>query len=540
VGDTVYLLSSANRRVYRWSMTTRTYLDPYVVGLDQGFNVLAPAKMAYSSAHQRLYLGYSTGAIRYIDLASSSGSEAAFASVSANLEGLAAVGNYVLAQDRTNYSATLSIIDSNGVTTATDNDYYNYSREYVWDPVSSRVYFAQDSYRLYYKEINQTTGLIGAEGESQYYSSSTGVSPPIRVSTDGQRILIGNGDIYARANLTRLSSLGKAIKDARWLDHALVDLDTTDQVEIRDLNTRDVLVSYQYLGQPIGLVFGQSEAFLVHVVNGTTAFQRLRFTDQDGDSLPWWWEELYSLSDSNAADAAGDLDGDGVSNADEYAHGSNPQLADSDSDGLTDQQEIDTYSTDPARADTDGDELNDQAEVVTHHTDPRDTDSDNDGYTDFDEVLYGGDPNDGTGVPHPLVNYSQSFENTPDLRAWTTPEHSDVDWTIDSTVANTGAASLKSGTIVQGQNSSIRFRGFFTAGQLSFYARVDSQYCCEQLSVLVDGVPTLQTGYSTNWYQYSFPITLGVHTIEWRFEKSPYYNNQPGVAHIDDVVFVGR
>jgi hypothetical protein len=538
VGDTVYLLSSANRRVYRWSMATRTYLDPYVVSIDQGFSVLAPSKMAYSSAQQRLYLGYASGAIRYIDLTSGSGALVPFTSIPSGVEGLAAVGNYLLAVDRRSSWETMHyVIDNNGV--MTDQDEFNYySTEYVWDPVSSRAYYISNNYLLFYKEIDQTSGLITAEGEAQYNPSST-VSAPIRVSPDGQRILIGNGDILARSTLTRATTLGKDIKDARWTDHALVDLDTTDRVEIRDLNTRDVLAYTQYPGQPVGLVFGQTEAFLVHVVNGTTAFVRLRFYDQDGDSLPRWWEDLYDLSDSNAADALGDGDGDGVSNADEYVHHTNPELADSDGDGLSDQQEILTYSTDPSRADTDRDGLKDGPEVVTHQSDPLDADSDDDGYTDFDEVLYGGDPNDEAEVPQPLVNYTQSFENNPDLRAWSTPEDSHSDWTIDSTVANTGAASLKAGTIANRENSSIRFRGFFTAGQLSFHARGDSQYCCDRLSVWVDGVLTGTQYTSNQWNQIAIPIAFGVHTIEWRFEKESYYN-QTSDAHIDDVVFVGQ
>ena len=46
----------------------RTTSIPTSVGINQGFSPIAPTSMAYSSAHQRLYLGYGTGAIRYIDV----------------------------------------------------------------------------------------------------------------------------------------------------------------------------------------------------------------------------------------------------------------------------------------------------------------------------------------------------------------------------------------------------------------------------------------------------------------------------------------
>ena len=156
------------------------------------------------------------------------------------------------------------------------------------------------------------------------------------LSTDSQQILLGSGDIYNQSGLTWAASLGKQVTDAQWKDNLLIDVDTTDRVEIRDATTRTVLAFYQYLGQPLRLVFGQSEAYLVHVLNNTTTFTRMPFYDADADSMPRWWETLYGLDDSSAADAAGDLDSDGVTNASEYTHRSNPLVADTDADGLTD------------------------------------------------------------------------------------------------------------------------------------------------------------------------------------------------------------
>jgi hypothetical protein len=272
-------------------------------------------------------------------------------------------------------------------------------------------------------------------------------------------------------------------------------------------------------------------------MNGATAFLRLPFYDQDHDSLPRWWEQLYGLSDANAADALGDLDGDGVSNEDEYSHHANPLVIDTDGDRLTDQQEIVTYSTDPARADSDGDGLGDEDEVVTYQSDPWDTDSDNDGYTDLDEVLYGGDPNDPSGLPQPLNNYSQSFENNPTLTAWTTAPQSSADWTITTAAARTGAASLRSGTIGDSQGSGIRFRALTTAGQLRFYAQVDADYYGDQLQVYVDGVRVLSIYANAQWTQYSVPLTLGAHDIEWRYQKNSYDAGGADAAFIDDVTF---
>jgi hypothetical protein len=539
-GDTVYLLSSANKRVYRWSIAAGTYLNPYVVGIDQGFSTLAPTKMAYSSSHQRLYLSYSTGAIQYIDV-TGSGVEVPFANTAMGVNGLVSVGNYVLAQDGSGAWATHYVFNASGVVTD-QKDWNHYSSDYAWDPVSSRVYFFRDGTSpndLHFEVIDQATGEISSEGETPYHGTYN-IQPPVRVSTDGQYVLLGTGDIYKQSGLTWSSSLGKAIKDAHWKDNLLVDVDTSDRVEIRDADTRAVLISYQYLGQPIRLVFGQSDAYLVHVMNNTTAFVRLAFGDQDQDSVPQWWEQVYGLSDSNAADALDDPDGDGVNNAAEYLNRSSPIEVDSDSDGLTDHQEIHTYATNPARADSDGDGLNDEAEVVTYQSDPWDADTDGDGYTDFDESLYGGDLNDPAGLPQPLLNYIESFENNPLPAAWTTPQQSSASWTRDSAIRYSGSASLKSGAVAHNQSSGIRFRGFFSTGQLSFYSRVESDSCCDRLNVLVDGVQVLSVPVTPQWTRLTVPIALGLRNVEWQFQKDWYGTQGADAAWIDDVAFVGQ
>lgn len=90
-----------------------------------------------------------------------------------------------------------------------------------------------------------------------------------------------------------------------------------------------------------------------------------------------------------------DRDGDGLSDADELALGTDPTRPDTDGDGLSDGSEVNDYGTDPLEVDTDGDLLNDGVEVEVHHTDPLLADSDQDGLSDGAEVLvHGTDPLD--------------------------------------------------------------------------------------------------------------------------------------------------
>jgi MYXO-CTERM domain-containing protein len=119
--------------------------------------------------------------------------------------------------------------------------------------------------------------------------------------------------------------------------------------------------------------------------------------DIDEDGIP----DLIDLDDTDGPDA--DPDGDGLTNAEELAFGSDPQDADSDDDGLDDGEEQ-AAGTDPNNEDSDGDGLTDGEEVHEYGTDPNDMDTDGDGLTDGEEIeVYGTDPlrpdTDEDGVP---------------------------------------------------------------------------------------------------------------------------------------------
>lgn len=66
-------------------------------------------------------------------------------------------------------------------------------------------------------------------------------------------------------------------------------------------------------------------------------------------------------------------------------HGTDPTLADTDSDGLSDNADINTHGTDPRANDTDGDELDDGRELDLE-ADVLDGDTDDDGLPDGAEV----------------------------------------------------------------------------------------------------------------------------------------------------------
>jgi YD repeat-containing protein len=114
--------------------------------------------------------------------------------------------------------------------------------------------------------------------------------------------------------------------------------------------------------------------------------------DSDSDGIPDCGETNYGLDAADPADAAQDTDGDGLSNLEEFALGTEYGNADSDADGMPDGYEADV-GLDPL--------VNDAI-----------LDNDNDGYTNYEEYLGGSSPTGGDSVPNGAVIWNFDLNGT--------------------------------------------------------------------------------------------------------------------------------
>ncbi|WP_462159442.1 DUF4214 domain-containing protein [Pseudoalteromonas sp. GB56] len=105
--------------------------------------------------------------------------------------------------------------------------------------------------------------------------------------------------------------------------------------------------------------------------------------DTDSDGL----DDFVEVNDAKTSPTTFDSDSDGLSDGQEVNDlGTNPLLLDTDGDGLSDGDEVNTHLSNPLNVDSDGDGINDFDEVNTHSTSPINSDTDGDGLSDSVEL----------------------------------------------------------------------------------------------------------------------------------------------------------
>ena len=142
--------------------------------------------------------------------------------------------------------------------------------------------------------------------------------------------------------------------------------------------------------------------------------------------------EVAMVTSPHGPPVADDADGDGISDANEAALGSDPNNPDSDGDGILDGLEVDFDGTDPLDGDSfaidsDLDGLSDAFEAAIG-TDPALVDSDNDGIPDGWDVFLGGDPLDSASPVETADADQDGLTDLEEIASGTDPANPDTDF----------------------------------------------------------------------------------------------------------------
>lgn len=295
-------------RLYTYDLKTKHFLGRVNIS---GYT---PKTYAYSADHARVYVGDTDGKIHSYS-ESLQESATIFASVPASVNGLVAVGKYLMAQDDTGAWESHHLFDKFGAK-VDSKDWNYYSRHYDWNQATSTLYFFRDNSSpndLMFEVIDQATGKITSSGESPYHGSYS-ITGPIRSNPAGTKVLLGSGDIYAAPGLTWQGNIGTPPADAVWIanDELLTLSPSADKTRLTRFSAdrtkvEELLVDGEVLGVSI---IGSANYLVVKKATHVEIVNYVPSDDTDGDGVA-------NLADKFPLDktAAVDSDNDGYPDA---------------------------------------------------------------------------------------------------------------------------------------------------------------------------------------------------------------------------------
>ena len=307
----LYLHAPDQNAINRWSVPDAKPLSPIA---------LAPNSrmVTYSGSAHVLYVAYAN-AIKRIQAGLPVG-ESSFAFLPAQPLGLATVGPFVFAGVST-FPKFHLVFDPTGVQiSAAQTSFHPVDSKYAWDAAKGRMFFLSSSTTpdLRYVAINPATGAIMGSGDSPYHSDSY-MFPPVRVSADGSRVLLGTGDFFDATTLEAVESLPvdwPGAPDSLFLGDGGIVITLWPTPEGNTLLQRWDAAHHRadariYPGQPVRVLQAPDRVAVVTLVEGVPVVDGyVPGDDSDGDGVAYA-TDAFPLDPA----ASQDSDGDGFPDA---------------------------------------------------------------------------------------------------------------------------------------------------------------------------------------------------------------------------------
>jgi subtilisin family serine protease len=131
----------------------------------------------------------------------------------------------------------------------------------------------------------------------------------------------------------------------------------------------------------------------------------------------------------------------------------------------------------------------------------------------------------------------EDFESG-DFLNWPWTQGGDAPWTIDTGNVYEGVYSARSGSISHNQQSSMQMDLYLVAGgDVSFWFNVSSEANYDFLRFYIDGAQQNSWSGSVPWTEATYPVSSGLHTFEWRYDKDGSVSTGSDAAWVDFINF---
>ena len=136
-----------------------------------------------------------------------------------------------------------------------------------------------------------------------------------------------------------------------------------------------------------------------------------------------------------------------------------------------------------------------------------------------------------------IGSITEDFE-TADFSSYDWVEVTENPWIIDNANVYEGLYCAKSAAINHKQYSALKIEvDVLTAGELKFYRRVSSENDSDYLAFIVDSREKARWSGEEDWDVYSYKLSKGKHTIEWRYVKDDETSEGEDATYIDMISF---
>jgi len=109
-----------------------------------------------------------------------------------------------------------------------------------------------------------------------------------------------------------------------------------------------------------------------------------------------------------------------------------------------------------------------------------------------------------------------------------------ADWDISNEDPYEGSYCVKSGTINDNQQTSLIISyNVLSNGEIGFYKKVSSEGSYDYLKFYIDNNVMDQWSGESDWSEASYPVTTGLHTFKWAYEKDQSVSNGSDCAWVD-------